>query len=76
MIHTTIGVYPNGDKKVNGVVSENIAAHIAYNVRFRPGRALFVDGVCVYEGSGVADLEKLEEKYSSIKMNKDTAPYK
>lgn len=76
MIHTTIGIYSNGDYKVNGVKSENLAAHIAYNVRNRFGRALVVDGVCIYEGYyEIKDREKLEEIAKDIKREKDTAPY-
>jgi hypothetical protein len=50
-IHHTVGVYPDGSMKHNGVPDDHLAAHIAYNKEFRPGRALFVDGVCVYEGA-------------------------
>ena len=60
MIHTTIGVYPDGSRKVNGVSSENLADHIQYNIRFRPGRAFFVDGKCIYRGISV--FENIEEE--------------
>lgn len=79
MIHTTIGVYPNKERKVNGVRSENLAEHIQYNIRFRHGRALFVDGKCIYKGVGVFDTWRDEEKYEKeinhIELIRDTAPY-
>ncbi len=77
-IHTTIGVYANGDYKSNGVNPEHLEEHIQYNKDYRPGRALFVDGVCVNQGylsdEEVADwTEKLkDEKY---KKTKCTSPY-
>jgi hypothetical protein len=55
MIHTTIGVYPNGDYKTNGVSSENLAVHIWYNISMRPGRTLYVDGALIYKGIGFTD---------------------
>lgn len=78
MIHTTIGVYNNGDRKVNGVPSEDLAAHIRYNTVMRFGRALFLDGLCIYNGclswERCKEIEKeLAEK--PIVMEKDTAPY-
>lgn len=33
MIHTTVGFYPNGSWKSNGVPSEDLAEHIAYNIK-------------------------------------------
>ena len=45
MIHTTVGVYNNGDMVVNGVSAEDLVSHIEYNKTMRFGRALFVDGV-------------------------------
>ena len=50
MIHTTIGLYPNGDFKINGVRPEDLKDHIEYNKQHRWGRALFVDGKCVHNG--------------------------
>lgn len=78
MIHTTIGVYPNRTTKINGVTSENLAAHIEYNVVMRPGRALFVDGHCIYPGTFNWDeIVKIKDVLLSepVIMTKDTAPY-
>lgn len=91
MIHTTIGVYPNGSYKTNGVSSENLATHIWYNMRLRPGRSLYVDGVLIYRGIGISDElvelwgketaaahhvdHKPKGKAATIKLTKDTAPY-
>lgn len=75
-IHTTIGVYPNGDCKVNGVDSEHLESHIQYNKDFRVGRALFVDGVCVYKGFvDESVLEAWKEKAKTITRTRCTAPY-
>lgn len=38
IIHTTIGVYPSGDFKTNGVKHSNLEAHIEYNKINRWGR--------------------------------------
>ena len=77
MIHHTRGVYPNGDFKDNGVRPEDIEHHVGYNVLYRPGRALFVDGHCVYEGMGVS--EELITEHSKPKNHKTmlrcTRPY-
>lgn len=88
IIHTTVGVYPNWKAlgsvgyKVNGVLDEHLHGHIDYNRKFRPGRALFVDGVCMNQGGlSKADVTfwevKLNPKYcdSEFKMKRDTSPY-
>ena len=49
-IHHTRGVYPNGDFRDNAVSAEHLEGHIEHNKTWRPGRALFVDGVLVYAG--------------------------
>lgn len=78
MIHHTRGVYPNGDYKDNGVSSENLGEHIYFNIRCRPGRALFLDGFCIYEGCGGVSEElivKHMEMLEGVTADKDTAPY-
>lgn len=76
MIHTTIGVYLNGDYRVNGVKSENLENHIEYNKTLRFGRALLVDGKVIHTGYyKTKDIPVLEEKFKDFKMEKDTAPY-
>jgi len=47
----TRGVYPNLDCQDNQVKREDLANHIEYNLLYRPGRALFVHGLCVSIGS-------------------------
>jgi len=78
MIHTTIGLYPNGDTKINGVDSAHLEGHIEYNKQFRFGRALFVDGKLVYKGLVPKDVIEKFEKSETIKtvLKKSTAPYK
>lgn len=76
MIHTTIGLYPNGEYKVNGVPTSDLDLHVEYNKTMRGGRALFVDGICVYTGSMTEDeCGTFIKKHSDIIMTKDTAPY-
>lgn len=75
-IITTIGVYNNGDKVINGVRASHIEVHIDYNKKFRPGRALFVNGVCKHTGYlGKERCKELEIEFKDIKKDKDTAPY-
>lgn len=50
MNHITVGVYKNGDYKINVVREEHLEDHILYNTTMRFGRALFVDGKCIYDG--------------------------
>lgn len=78
MIHTTIGLYNSGNFKMNGVLPEHLDAHIEYNKTMRFGRALFVDGKCVYNGYLTDDVVKAFEKRiidENLVMNKCTAPY-
>lgn len=76
-IHTTVGLYPNGDYKVNGVEAEHFLGHLAYNRKFRPGRALFVDGICVLKGIGITDdeLDAFVEKAESLKVSVASEEY-
>ena len=77
MIHQTVGVYGNGDTKLNGVDSKYLASHIEYNLRMRPGRAFFVDGVCLNKAF-LADkgIENVKIKIESLdKPTNDTSPY-
>lgn len=67
IIHTTIGLYANGDKKYNGVADEDLQAHIEYNKQARWGRALIVDGECVYEG--IVRKELIEKTIAEYKAN-------
>ncbi len=53
-INTTIGLYPNGEYKINGVGDNNLESHIEYNKVYRPGRALFLNGKCIYKGLGIS----------------------
>ena len=76
MIHTTVGIYLNGDHKTNGVIPENLESHIEYNKTYRYGRALLVDGKVVHLGYySESDREELERKFGHIKILKHTAPY-
>lgn len=78
MIHTTVGVYNNLTVpfKSNGVKSENLAAHIRYNLACRPGRAFFVDGICLNAGYlSEKKLLLIQCRVDKIKHTTDTAPY-
>jgi hypothetical protein len=77
-IHTTIGVYNNGDIKTNGVSEEHLETHIQYNLDYRPGRAFFVNGECL--NKGYLDDERIAEYTEMFKdpkwiVTKCTAPY-
>lgn len=74
IIHHTRGVYANGSYKDNGVLAEDLEAHIEYNIAMRPGRALLVDGVVVWEGYVPrADLKLHQENVRVFKQH--TRPY-
>ncbi|PHR96669.1 MAG: hypothetical protein COA78_28435 [Blastopirellula sp.] len=75
-IFNTVGVYPNGDYKTNGVAADDLYVHIGYNAMHRPGRALFIDGVCYLEGIGV-DMTMAQELVEGLGVHhtKCTAPY-
>lgn len=79
MIHTTVGLYANGEYKINGVLPEHLEAHITYNKTYRWGRSLFVDGKCVYNGyQSDEDVKAFEDKIKgdpNFIRNKCTAPY-
>lgn len=75
-IYTTIGVYANHSYKVNGVSAEHIDSHIDYNITFRPGRALFVNGVCKNKGYLSDDeIKEFEVKLKDIVRIHDSRPY-
>ena len=77
MIHHTRGVYPDGTFKDNGVDSLLLPGHIWYNMKFRPGRALIVDGFCIHESSIGCNEEDIKSAIEATKEPKesDTAPY-
>ncbi|MGL4467943.1 MAG: hypothetical protein ACRCUK_10690 [Plesiomonas shigelloides] len=76
-IHTTIGLYRNGEYVVNGVKDDHLEDHVKYNIACRGGRALFVDGKCVH--TGYMSREECDEFIIStagkIVATKCTAPY-
>lgn len=77
-MHYTVGVYMNGQYKVNVVRDEDLDDHIQYNKTFRFGRCLFLDGKCVHQGylSG-EQVRNWENKISkmNIDLSKPTIPY-
>lgn len=73
-----MGVYRNGGRKHNGVLDEHLQDHIDYNVTFRFGRALFVDGKCVHRGylsQEQCDEIEAELRSKPVVMTKCTVPY-
>jgi hypothetical protein len=78
-IHHTRSLYPNGDFHDNGVPDFRLKSHVEYNMLWRPGRALFVDGKCVYEGINVRPeaIAAMEAQLAErpVVMRRDTAPY-
>lgn len=79
MIHTTIGLYANGEFKINGVKPEHLEDHIEYNKTMRFGRALFVDGKCVHKGyhneNNIKSFEDMIKDNPDYIRNVCTAPY-
>lgn len=75
-LHTTIGVYPNGDSVVNGVLPEHLDEHVEYNRSHRPGRALVVDGVTVLPGIGVGTLAIAKAIARHVPQQRATIPYR
>lgn len=73
-LHVTVGVYSNGQFKTNTVADEDLQNHIEYNKVMRFGRALFVDGECVY--AGYLSPERVEEWTEKLReMNLQPASY-
>lgn len=78
-IHHTMGVYANGDRVNNGVMTEHLDDHITYNRAMRPGRALFVDGRCVHRGyipQETCDAIERDLAANPKTMTRCTAPYR
>ena len=75
LIHTTVGIYSNGDYVVNGVKASNLEEHIKYNITMRPGRTLMVDGKVLHEGYGFSDLEDIIEECSEITQKSESLEY-
>lgn len=75
-IHTTIGLYPNGDFKTNGVLPEHLEEHIEYNKKWRPGRSLYVDEELVYKGLNCNEaIENFKGMPEKLKVSHCTVPY-
>ena len=75
-IHTVIGVYANGCYVINGVPSKNLKDNIAYNKSARPGRAIIVDGKCMYKGSVSGNvIIKVNQEHGKTRLTSDTQPY-
>lgn len=43
-------IYNNGDYVDNLVLGEHLKEHVEHNCLYRPGTALFIDGICVNKG--------------------------
>ena len=73
----TVGVYHNDSFwKQNCVAREHIVSHIWYNLTYRWGRSLFIDGMCVYPGA--LDRNKIpmwQNRLKDWKMPPHTLPY-
>lgn len=66
-IYSTIGVYNNGDRKLNGVILEDLINHIVYNLEMRHGRAFFLEGQCL--NVGYLSLDRINDLESEFKLN-------
>jgi len=69
-VHTTVGVYNNDSFVVNGVLETYLKDHVEYNLKYRPGRAFFVDGKCLNEG--YLSKERIENWERRIKSDPKT----
>ncbi len=75
--HHTRGVYNSGDFVDNGVDPAHLQNHIKYNTTMRFGRALFVDGVCVWRGYlSEARCKAMEAQLQGVRAKRCTAPYR
>lgn len=60
-LHNSVRVYNSDNFVVNAVKHDDIKSHINYNVTYRFGCALFIDGVCVYSGYLQSQPERIKE---------------
>lgn len=77
-IHWCVGIYSSLEEIHNGVLDIHLDDHVKYNKLYRPGRALFVDGKCVYSGYlKKDDCIRIENELlkKSIQFDKPTIPY-
>ncbi len=77
-VNHTRRVYNSGDYTDNGVRKEHLADHIQYNKTYRPGTALFINGICVNRGYlGKKRCEEIEKliKGLEIKITPSNLPY-
>ena len=66
-LHSSIRIYPNGDKRYNGVRTEHLEDHINYNREYRFGCDLIIDGKvavrsAIYIGKTREDFDKRNEE--------------
>lgn len=71
--HITVGVYIDGECKINIVAPEDLHGHVSYNLRSRFGRALFVDGKCIYDGCHLKEHQIKEWEAKIARMNIDAS---
>lgn len=64
-MHVCIRIYANGDRKREDRTPEDMPAWVAYNAAYRPGNALFVDGVC--KGTGYFTAEQCAQIEESLR---------
>ena len=71
--HVTVGVYPNDSCYINVVRPQHLHSHVNYNVEYRTGRALFIDGKCVIK-SHLSDekVKEWEERISLMDIDSST----
>lgn len=75
-IITTVGLYPTGSYKSNGVVWENLFFHIYYNITARFGRALIVNGILIYPGiNNENSWNTKKDEIIKITVSENTQPY-
>lgn len=83
MNHLTLGIYPSKKMVYNVVREEDLQDHIDYNLIFRPGRLLYVDGKrmnngCMKENS-LHTYDEMAKNFidnNNINLMQPTIPYR
>lgn len=74
-----VGVYNNDSMKTNHIQDSHLPDHIAYNLVMRPGRALFINGVCIHRGYLSQErADGWQERLCKVGlplMSRNSAPY-
>lgn len=83
MNHLTLGIYGNKQIVYNVVREEDLQNHINYNLTFRPGRLLYVDGERINNGCMKENIlytyDEIAKNFidnNNINLMQPTIPYR